>query len=312
MEETSPYRVAYLGEEAFESALEEDLETSTRFSKALLEQIQLQNFELIFGDRLAIVGTPFYRITAIGDLSINGSLANLQPFGTVELRSGWINLFSTEFRLDSGAANTATFTPETGLNPYVDVVMTARVRDTDITPAPPSAGGFLNADVNESTVDTIGSVNYINVDAIATGPATELRDSLTLSSDSSRSQGELLALLGSSVFSDVTTASYTQVAEYVGGGALTGFGDRIAEAVGLDSFRVFPTTDPDADSNSLGIGIEASASIGDRFGVNVLEILNSTTPPQLGVEYRINNQLNLSGASNLDRTEFELEYRIEF
>ena len=313
IEEISPYRVAYLGDDAFNTPLEENpVSQPTGPFKDVLDQITIQNFELTFGDRLAIVGTPFYNITAIGDLAVNGPLTGLQPLGTIELKSGWINLFSTQFRLDSGAANTATFTPEAGLNPYVDVVLTARVKDTDITPAPPSAGGFLNAEVNESTVDSIGSVSYTNVQAVAMGPATELSDTLTLTSNSSRSQGELLALLGSGVFADITTASYTQVAEYIGGGALTGFGDRIAEAVGLDSFRVFPTTDPDADSSSIGIGIEASASIGNRFDISVLEILNSTAPPQLGVEYRINNQLNLSGQSNLDRTEFELEYRIEF
>ena len=312
IEETSPYRVAYLGDDAFDVPLDEDLEETKGLSSALLEQIKLQNFEITFGDRLTIVGTPFYNITAIGDIAVNGSLANLQPLGTIALKSGWINLFSTQFRLDAGAANTATFTPETGLNPYVDVVMTARVQDTDITPAPPSAGGFLNAEVNESVVDTVGSVNYINVQAVAEGPASELSDALTLTSNSSRSQGELLALLGSSLFTDVTTASYTQVAEYIGGGVLTGLGDRIAEAVGLDSFRVFPTTDPDADSTGIGIGVEASASLGSRIDINVLEILNSATPPRLGVEYRINNQLGISGDSNLDRTEFELEYRIEF
>ncbi|MEL7228180.1 MAG: translocation/assembly module TamB domain-containing protein, partial [Cyanobacteria bacterium J06576_12] len=212
VEATSPYRVAYLGEAAFEAPLEEDLDAEKSLATVLLEQIKLQNLELVFGDRLAIVGTPFYNITAIGDIAVNGSLANLQPAGTVELKSGWINLFSTEFRLNPNAANTATFTPEAGLNPYVDVVMTARVQDADITPAPPSAGGFLNAEVNESSVDTVGTVSYVNVDAVAMGPASELSDTLTLTSDSSRSQGELLALLSSSVFSDVTTASYTQVA----------------------------------------------------------------------------------------------------
>jgi len=317
IEEISPYRVAYLGDAAFNTPLEEDLgenstEQQNQLVTDLLDQINIQNFELTFGNRLAIIGTPFYNITAIGDLAVNGPLTTLQPLGSIELKSGWINLFSTQFRLDSSAANTATFTPETGLNPSVNVVMTARVKDADITPAPPSAGGFLNVEVNESTVDSVGSVDYVNVQAVAMGPASELSDSLILTSNSSKSQGELLALLGSGVLTDITTASFTQAAQFVGGGVLTGLGDRIAETVGLDSFQVFPTTDPDAESSSIGIGIEASASIGSRFDISILEILNSTTPPRLGVDYRINNQLNLNGQSNLDRTEFELEYRIEF
>ncbi|MGI8934182.1 MAG: translocation/assembly module TamB domain-containing protein, partial [Phormidesmis sp.] len=81
----------------------------------------------------------------------------------------------------------------------------------------------------------------------------------------------------------------------------------------LDSFSVFPTTDPDSDSAvGIGIGVEASASIGNRFDVSFLDILNSSNPPRLGVEYRFTDQLELQSASNLENTDFKLEYRIRF
>ncbi|MGB5913765.1 MAG: translocation/assembly module TamB domain-containing protein, partial [Phormidesmis sp.] len=304
--ETSPYRVEYLGDEALETGPNER-------PIGILDRLTLQNFGLSFGDRLAIIGQPFYNISAIGALTVNGPLSAPQPIGTIELSSGWINLFSTQFRLDASAPNTATFTPEGGIDPFVDVVMKARVQDADITPAPTPPGGFATADVNEATVDTIGNVEYVSVQAVAMGPASELADSLTLTSNSSRNQGELLALLGSSVFSGVTSASLTNVAGFLGGGTLATFGDRIADAVGLRSFSVFPTTDTGDDSSvGIGIGVEASAAIGDRFSANVLEILNSSNPPQLGVQYRLTDEFELRGASNLDETEFELEYRIEF
>ncbi|MGB3571785.1 MAG: translocation/assembly module TamB domain-containing protein, partial [Phormidesmis sp.] len=304
--ETSPYRVEYLGDEALETGPNER-------PIGILDRLTFQNFGLSFGDRLAIIGQPFYNISAIGALTVNGPLSAPQPIGTIELSSGWINLFSTQFRLDASAPNTATFTPEGGIDPFVDVVMKARVQDADITPAPTPPGGFATADVNEATVDTIGNVEYVSVQAVAMGPASELADSLTLTSNSSRNQGELLALLGSSVFSGVTSASLTNVAGFLGGGTLATFGDRIADAVGLRSFSVFPTTDTGDDSSvGIGIGVEASAAIGDRFSANVLEILNSSNPPQLGVQYRLTDEFELRGASNLDETEFELEYRIEF
>ncbi len=306
VEEVNPYRAEYLDIDPLALQPAEQ-------PKGILERLTLQNFELAFGDRLAIVGSPFYNISALGDITVSGPLTALQPTGTIELKSGWINLFSTQFRLDSSAPNTATFTPENGLDPFVDVVMTARVQEANITPAPGVAGGFASAEINESPVETVGNVQYLNVQAIARGPASEVSDSLTLTSDPDRNQGELLALVGSGVFSGLTGASLTQVTEFIGAGSLAGFGDRVASAVGLDSFSVFPTTDPDSDSAvGIGIGVEASASLGDRFDISFLDILNSSNPPRFGVDYRFTDELELQGSSNLENTDFELEYRIRF
>ncbi|MGD1897199.1 MAG: translocation/assembly module TamB domain-containing protein [Phormidesmis sp.] len=304
--EISPYRVAYL-----------DLDPLAVQPGAgptgLLDAVALQNLNLILGDRLAIIGQPFYSLNAVGSLAVNGSLASLQPQGTIELKSGWINLFSTQFRLDRGATNTALFTQETGLDPYVDVVLRARVQDADITPKPPVPGGFVNADVNESQVDAIGDVEYVRVQAVAQGPASELSDSLVLTSNSSRSQGQLLALLGSNVFSDITGASYLDAAEFLGVGRFSGFGDRIADAVGLNYFSVAPTTDTgDEGASGLGLSVEASASLSNRFDIDFAQVLNSDDRPQLGVQYRLTDDFQVRGASNLNETEFELEYRIEF
>ena len=307
LEEMSPYRVEYLGTD------ELNLEADKR-PAGLLDSVALDNFEVRFGDRLAIVGQPIYNLTALGDLTVNGTLRDLRPDGTVVLQSGWINLFSNQFRLDTNAPNTATFTPETGLNPYVDVVMEARIQNRDITPAPPKAGGFLNAETEvNSGVERVGEIEFIEVQAVAQGPASELSDSLFLTSDSALSEGELLAVLGSSTFTGLTTASYTQLAGFLGGGALANLGTNIADAVGLRSFSVFPTTDTSSESSvGIGIGVQATASITDRFEVNVLEILNSQTPPQLGLQYRFSDELDLRGSSNLDDTDLILEYKIEF
>ncbi|MGB3294672.1 MAG: translocation/assembly module TamB domain-containing protein [Phormidesmis sp.] len=307
LEEISPYRVDYLN-------LDPLAVRQAEKPKGFLGNVSLRNLELAFGDRLNIVGQPFYNINALGSLTVSGTLDNLQPIGTIELDSGWINLFSTQFRLDPNAPNTATFTPETGLNPFVDVVMTARVQDRDIVPVPPSNGGFLNAETEvESGLQTIGEVRYIKVQAIANGPASELTDSLTLTSNSSLNQGELLALLGSGVFTDLTTASYTQLAGFLGAGNLANFGDRIARTLNLTSFSVFPTTTTSPESSvDIGIGLEATASLNNRIDISALQILNGGTPPQLGVQYRMTDDFQVRGLSNLDNTEFRLEYRTNF
>ena len=306
VEEISPYRVDYLNLDPL--ALRPREKTS-----GLLNRLAVQDFNVSFGDRLIVAGQPFYNISALGGLTINGSLSSLQPDGVIELKSGWINLFATQFRLDKDEPNTATFSPESGLNPFVDVVMSARVQEADISPAPTQAGGFLQAEVNESQVDTFGDVDYIRVRAVAEGPASELKDNLVLASDSSRSQGELLALLGSNVVTGITNASYLQAGEFLGAGSFNNIGDRIADVVGLQSFSVAPTTEAgDEGSTSIGIEVAATARLNDRFKLDFQQILNSSSRPLLGTQYQLTDEVTLRGASNLDDTEFELEYRIEF
>ena len=122
-----------------------------------------------------------------------------------------------------------------------------------------------------------------------------------------------MALLGSSVAGGLAGSSLTQLAGFLGAGSLAGFGNNLVEAVGLRSFSVFPTTDTATESTAgVGIGVEASFAIGNSIGINVLEILNSGNPPQVGLQYRFTEELELRGSSNLTDTELRLEYRTDF
>lgn len=307
-EGVNPYRADYLGNDAL---VFQEPELPTGF----LDKVALQDFTLIFTDRLTVAGQPFYNITAIGDITVNGTIADLRPEGTIELDSGWINLFSTQFRLDSSAPNKATFTPENGLDPVVDVVLTARVQESDVTPTPPRVNGFAGSEINDSAANTsrTGQVQYVNVQAIAQGPASQLNDNISLTSNPRRSEEQIVALLGSGFASGLTSASLTQVGGFLGAGSLAGFGNNVAEALGLRSFSVFPTTDTSTESTAgIGIGMEASFGIGDRLGISVLQILNNGNPPQVGVQYRFTDQIELRGSSNLTDTEVRLEYKTEF
>lgn len=304
----NPYRAEYFGTDPLAPKPPQP-------APSLLNQVTLQNFTVGFKDRLVIAGQPFYNLTAVGGLTVNGTLSHLQPDGTIKLSSGWINLFSTQFRLDQGAANTATFTPEKGLDPFVDVVLKARVQEADITPVPPSAGGFTSAEVSDtSDLTSVGDVRFINVEARAYGPASQLNDNLTLTSNPSRSEQDLIALIGSNVIGGLSAASLTQVAGFLGSGALAGFGNNLADTVGLQSFSVFPTTDTATDSTAgIGIGVEAAFGIGSNIGINLLEILNSGNPPQIGLQYRFSDHLQLRGSTNLSgNNQVLLEYETDF
>ncbi|MEM8807523.1 MAG: translocation/assembly module TamB domain-containing protein [Cyanobacteria bacterium P01_G01_bin.38] len=306
-EEINPYRAEYLGIDPLAPRRVER-------PKGILDNVRLQDFSIAFGDRLEIEGRPFYELRAGGSLWVNGPLTDLRPEGTIALESGWINLFSTQFRLDNNAPNTAIFTPQNGLDPVVDAAMVARVQETNFTRTPRSDNGFNGAEVNDTTnIETLGEVAYIRVRAIAQGPASELTDNLTLTSRPARSQENIIALLGTSVYDGLASGDLTQVAGFLGAGNVSNLGNDVADALGLRSFSIFPTTDTSTDSTvGIGIGIEAAFALGNNLEVNALEILNNGNPPQFGLQYRFNDQLQLRGSSNLDDTEVRLEYRVNF
>lgn len=307
LEAVNPYRADFLGVDPLAPK-------SAAQPTSFLDNVTLQDFAIVLSDRLSIVGQPFFNIRALGDLTINGTLSALKPKGVIALKSGWINLFSTQFRLDSNAPNTAVFTPEKGLDPYVDVVMTARVQESNVSRVPASSGGISSAEIDDNTtIESVGDVQYINVQAVAQGNASDLSSSLALTSNPSRSQDMLLALLGSNVIQGLASGSLTQFAGFLGAGSLARFSNDLANALGLQSFSVFPTTDTSTESTAgIGIGVEASFRLGNRMNISILEILNSGNPPQLGLQYHLSDELQLEGSSDLNDTELKLEYRIEF
>lgn len=288
-----------------------------------LSRVKLSGLNLNLSNDLVIVGQPFYYITASGSVEVNGTLTDLRPSGVLTLDRGWINLFSTQFRLVRDAQNTATFFPEAGLDPFLDVRMRARVQDTDVAQIT-ELNPFNSAEITDpSGIAAFGEVEFVSVFATAYGYVSDLQDSatpgqagelLTLSSRPSRSQEELLTLLGSSVVTNIYGASLTQLAGFVGAGPLATFGDRIADAVGLRSFSIFPTTDVATESTvGIGIGVEASFALGEDASVDVLEVLNNSKPPQYGLSYRITDQIRARGTTNFaGDTIFTVEYESRF
>jgi translocation and assembly module TamB len=297
--------------------------TSTQDIATPLERFRLNNLVLVLEDELLIIGQPFYNLTASGDITINGTLTDLRPQGVITLNSGWINLFATQFRLQRDAENTAIFTPQNGLDPFLNVQMLARVRDTNVTRVT-EANPFNSAEITEpSGITTFGEVEFLTVYATAYGYASELQNTdnprqaselLTLTSRPSRNQDQLLALLGSSVVTNLYGASFNQLAGFVGAGSIASFGERFADAVGLRSFSIFPTTNTSTETTAgIGIGVEAAFDIGNSFSADILEIINSSNPPQLGLSYRITDELRLRGTTNFSGDEtLTIQYETRF
>ncbi|MGB3494442.1 MAG: translocation/assembly module TamB domain-containing protein [Elainellaceae cyanobacterium] len=298
---------------------------------SFLNQVRFSDFTMVLADDLDIVGSPLFNISALGDLVINGTAADIRPEGVIQLSDGWINLFATQFRLDRDAPNTATFTPDRGLDPELDVQMVATVREVDRAPISPSSPFSSSEVADQSAIPTFGGLQTVEIFATVQGPATALtaslntsseeapptrNDVLVLTSDPSRSERQIVALIGGQAFASLENGgAIATVATFVGSGFLSNVGNDIADALGLSSFSIFPTAgDPGGESRlPLAIGIEAGFDITRDLSFSVLEILDGNLDPQFGLEYDINNNFRVRASSNLnDDTRTILEYRNQF
>ncbi|MHC5718979.1 MAG: translocation/assembly module TamB domain-containing protein, partial [Nostoc sp.] len=202
----------------------------------------------------AALSQPLLRFDAKGDLTINGTLAKPLPEGVIRLTGGRLSLFSTEFTLARGYEQTARFVPSQGLDPTLDVRLTAIVpeasaRNTQILESP------LSAEVSDVSANNFGTLRTVTVQARVNGPASKLGDSLELTSEPSRSRGEIVGLLGGSILSSFgqtdATQGLTNFASSTILGGLQGSITAIGQAVGFSEFRIYPT--PSTNNNKAAI-----------------------------------------------------------
>jgi translocation and assembly module TamB len=101
---------------------------------------EFNNLRLTLGDDIAIARPPILNFQATGTLTLNGPRNDLRPDGTIRLRRGSVNLFTTQFVLARGYEHTATFSPNQGLDPTAGYPS-----DSGCTRSNPEAGSlFLN------------------------------------------------------------------------------------------------------------------------------------------------------------------------
>nr|WP_228024485.1 translocation/assembly module TamB domain-containing protein [cf. Phormidesmis sp. LEGE 11477] len=289
-----------------------------------------RNLQLILGDSIQITQGTLLNFVADGSLLLDGPPTALSPQGTINLRSGRVNLFTTLFRLN-GDDNTATFTPETGLqNPTLDVSLRAAVSEVNRA-APIASSPFARSEIVDDTnlgFESTGSLRTIRVRADVEGPANEIFENLELSSTPPRSQTELLGLIGSGVVTALESTigslsgggdSFSGLINLVGSALLDNVQDFVGGALNLSEFRLFPVT---AASRTLSeedndTGLDLAAEIGfdvtDDFSLSVSKILTDSTNPEFGLNYRLSNSFTVRSNTNLDDiNQVFLEYRIRF
>ncbi|MCC5600949.1 translocation/assembly module TamB domain-containing protein [Nostoc favosum] len=267
----------------------------------------------------AALSQPILNFQAKGGLTINGTLAKPLPEGVIRLTGGRLSIFSTEFTLARGYEQTARFIPSQGLDPTLDVRLTAIV---------PEASGTnsrilespLSAEISDVSATNFGTLRTVRVQARANGPASELGDNLELTSEPSRSKGEIVALLGGSILNSFgqTDAGQglTNFASSTILGGLQGTITAIGQAVGFSEFRIFPTpttSNETTRTSVLNLSAEGVFDINRNFSASLSRPLSSDESFRYNVLYRLNDEILMRGSTNLgDENQFQVQYETRF
>ncbi len=284
--------------------------------------LQLRNLHLTLGNNLQITRAPLLNFFATGKLDIDGTLDNLRPFGQVQLQKGSVNLFTTQFRLASGP-QTADFFPTLGTEPVLNLRLYAKILESNTNPlsqrnsiARTTENGEIDRPAEFYTT-SLGSVQTIQVEARIAGLASQLTQKLELTSTPSRSQPEIVLLLGGALVERLGSGDNIGlgVVSLASSTLFNSIEDRISDFFRLSDFRLFPTIlkDSKTSSNStLGIAAEVGTDITPKVSTSVFKILTNSESPYYSLRYRVNDQILLRGSSNFygeNRAIVEFEQR---
>ncbi len=296
-------------------------ENVTPGSKGNGAAFELQNLKLRLGDNIRVVRAPLLNFVAKGDLDVTGPLDKLQPSGRIDLESGQVNLFTTQFVLARGYRNFAEFRPELGLDPKLNVRLTTSVPEVTRTRIPTNN---ISSEINESLnlAGNIGGVQTVRIQASVQGPASLLTQNLELKSSPSRSRTEIVSLLGGGFVNTLGRGNDATlgIANFAGSALLTNVQGVIGNAIGLSEFRLFPTLIGNSTNRTSTLGLAAEAGVDiirTADGVPIvsataLRVLTANQATQFGLRYRINEQLIFRGSTDFagdNRAVFEFETR---
>ncbi|AFZ59750.1 translocation/assembly module TamB [Anabaena cylindrica FACHB-243] len=271
---------------------------------------RLNDLEIKLGKNIQIASPPLFNFQASGDLNVSGFLNDPIPEGTIRLNKGGVNLFTTQFNLTRGYKHTATFRKSQPRDPDLDIKLLAKILD-----------GIQTNDLSRQTASGLAALETVRVEANVKGPASQLNDSLELKSSPSRSETEIVALLGGGFVDTQGRGDSTLGLINIAGSALFGnfqnTFNQIGSAFGLSELRLFPTIISDRpeagkSSSSLELALEAGVDISTRISVSSIKILTATDPFQWGINYRINDEFRVRASTNLtddSRAVIEFERR---
>jgi translocation and assembly module TamB len=282
---------------------------------------ELNDLVVTLGRDIRISSEPLINFIATGDLVVNGGFNDLRPQGTIQLERGFVNLFTTRFNLTNPTdqySQTAIFSPTQGLIPSLQVRLLAVVPDVTNPPVFSTTTGFASSEVADSVISAsdFGTVESVRIVATVDGPADRVFENLSLTSDPSRSESEIVALLGGGALSALEAGDETLVVANLAGSALlNSLQSVVRRALGLSDFRLFPTstTSEESGASTLGLAAEVGLNVTDDLSVSILQVLTAAEAPQLGLRYRLNDEFRVRGTISSDgNPSAVLEYQIQF
>ncbi|MEG4292705.1 translocation/assembly module TamB domain-containing protein [Microcoleus sp. C2C3] len=282
-------------------------------------EVGLNDLRLNLGRGIRVTSAPILSFQATGGLRVNGTLDDIRPEGTIRLTSGSVNLFTTQFRLDRGYPQTATFVPAQRLDPTLDVRLATSVQEVTRFRTPGTSVASEIADEPTS----LGSVRSVRVQALVRGRASGLAESLELRSSPSRSETEIVALLGGSFVQTLGQGDSTlAIANLAGAGLLNNLQSAISNATGLSEVRLFPTrirsnegktASSSSAAGSLGLGLEVGFDITRNISASIIRVLSANQPTEFTVRYRLSDKLLLRSSSNFQGdNRVTAEYELRF
>jgi translocation and assembly module TamB len=283
---------------------------------------QLRHLQLTLGDNLQITRAPILSFLATGKIDVDGTIDKPRPFGQVQLQKGSVNLFTTQFRLASGA-QTADFFPTLGAEPVLNLKLYAKTLSSTanlLTQRNSIARTAKNGEINQPAdfyTTSLGSVQTVQVEARIAGLASQLTQRLELTSTPALTQSEIVLLLGGAIVEQLSTGDNIGlgVASVAGSSLLNNIQERISDLLNLSDFRLFPTIIKDSKTSStstLGIAAEIGTDLTPKISTSVFKILTNSESPYYSLRYRINDQILLRGSTNLfgeNRAIVEFEQR---
>ena len=280
---------------------------------------QYKDLKLRLGKDIQISQPAIFTFTAEGKLNINGTFIEPTPDGTIVLKRGQVNLFTTQLNLSRDYKNTARFSSNNILDPFLDVVLVGSTIEASDRSIPSEVSPAEIPDSGLRTLETI------RVSAKVKGLASQITNKLELTSSPPRSEAEIAVLLGGGFVEGLANSSSTTGLATLAGSAL--FGSLNAEfnnIFPIGEIRLFPTSiiDENRDDDQDGLAGEIAFELFNNLSFSVLKILNTDIPAQFGFRYRIDDNFVLRGSSNFqedsstsggfDGTRGLIEYELRF
>ena len=300
-----------LVEEDSQSDRDAEIIQESNAEQGIAAVTQYKDLKLRLGQDIQISQQPIFTFTATGDLNINGTFFQPSPDGTIVLKRGQVNLFTTQLNLSRDYRNTARFSSNNVLDPFLDVLLIGSAIEASNRSIPSEVSPTEIPDSGLQTLETI------RISAKVKGLASQITNKIELTSSPPRSPAEIAALLGGGFVEALANSNGTSGLATLAGSALFGsLNSEFNNIFPIGEIRLFPTPiiDENRDNDRDGLAGEIAFDLINNLSFSVLKILNNDTPAQFGFRYRFNDNFVLRGSTNFkdDGTRGLIEYEQRF